>query len=239
MVPDIAVPRRTPMVVLENVGRIFDRGRIVALRSVTLSIGAHELIGVHGPSGSGKSTLCNMISGIDQPSIGTVAFEGRISPSPREWAELRRHRIGLIFQDFNLLPTLTALENVEVATFGVLQRAADRRRVALDRLAEIDAAYCAARRPQELSGGERRRVAIARALANNPELLLADEPTGNLDTGTGAKVFELLLELHRNRGMVLVVITHDRGFIARCSRRIRMVDGGIAVDERTAEAIAV
>ena len=226
-----------PLVRLEQAGRSFDGARIVALRAVDVAIGRGDLVAVYGPSGSGKSTLFNLMAGLDRPNTGTVAFDGRRMPTPTEWANLRRRRIGLVFQDFNLLPTLTAVENIEVAMFGEVRGAAERRRRALDHLAAMGIAHCANRRPQLLAGGERRRVSVARALVNNPDLLLADEPTANLDSATGAMVAELLLELHRSTGMALVIITHDPDLIAQCPRRLRMLDGRATEDVASAAMV--
>jgi putative ABC transport system ATP-binding protein len=219
-----------PLVRLEQASRSFDDGRIVALQAVDLAVGHAELVAVHGPSGSGKSTLFNLMAGLDRPSTGTVSFDGRSTPTRAEWASLRRQRIGLVFQEFNLLPTLTAVENIEVAMFGMVRRATERRRRALDQLAAMGMADCANRLPQQLAGGERRRVGVARALVNSPALLLADEPTANLDSANGAMVAQLLLELHRDHGMALVIITHDPWLIAQCPRCIRLLDGRATED---------
>jgi putative ABC transport system ATP-binding protein len=178
------------------------------------------------------------MSGLDVPSSGTAAFEGRAHLGAAEWTRLRARRIGLIFHDFNLLPTLTASENVEVAMFGQVWSAAERRRRAHERLAEVGVAHCAGRLPQQLSGGERRRVGVARSLANGPELLLADEPTANLDTATGATVADLLLDVHRSRGMTLVIVTHDMALIERCGRQVRLLDGRVAADQTAPGEIA-
>jgi ABC-type lipoprotein export system ATPase subunit len=215
---------------LERASRTFDSGRIVALRDVTLSIAQGELIAVHGPSGSGKSTLLNLLAGIETPTSGSVSFEQLALLSAAVWTALRARRIGIVFQDFNLLPTLTAAENVEISMFGQLRGAANRRRRVLELLAEMGIANRAEQRPQELSGGERRRVGIARSLANMPDILLADEPTSNLDSATGQAISSLLLDLHHGRGVTMVIASHDRALIERCPRRIRMLDGAIAED---------
>ena len=228
----------TAILTLDHVSRSFDGGRITGVDDVTLSVRRCETAAVLGPSGSGKSTLLNLMSGLDVPTRGTVTYDGRIAPSAAEWTRLRGARIGLVFQDFNLLPTLTASENIEVAIFGRVSPAAERRRRAAARLAEVGLAYCARRLPRELSGGERRRVGIARALVNDPELLLADEPTGNLDSASGAAVANLLLALPAMRRMSLVMVTHDASLIARCPRRIHLVDGRVVEDVRTEGAIA-
>ncbi len=227
-----------PILALDGVSRSFDDGRIVGVDDVTLDIGRSEVAAVYGPSGSGKSTLLNLMAGLDVPTRGTVAYDGRVVPSAAGWTRLRGERIGIVFQDFNLLPTLTASENIEVAIFGRVSPAAERRRRAAARLAEVGLAHCAARLPRELSGGERRRVGIARALVNDPELLLADEPTANLDSASGAAVANLLLRLPETRRVSLVVVTHDASLLARCARRIRLIDGRVAEDMRTEGTIA-
>ena len=225
-----------PTLMLDRVGRSFDEGRIVGVADVSLSILPGELVAIHGPSGCGKSTLLNLMSGMDPPTEGTVAFEGHTSPSARAWTRLRASRIGLVFQDFNLLPTMTARENVELAMFGRLNSAPARRREAMARLAQVGVEAVADRRPPQLSGGERRRVAIARSLANDPVLLLADEPTSNLDSATGAAVLDLLLRLHDEGDLTLVVVSHDLPLIERCRRRIMLRDGRIAADEMARQA---
>lgn len=227
----------TAILALDHVSRSFDDGRITGVDDVTLEVRRSEIAAVFGPSGSGKSTLLNLMSGLDVPTRGTVAYDGQVAPSAAAWTRLRGARIGLVFQDFNLLPTLTASENIEVAIFGRVSPAAERRRRAAARLAEVGLAHCAGRLPRELSGGERRRVGIARALVNDPELLLADEPTGNLDSVSGAAVAALLLALPTARRMSLVMVTHDASLIAQCPRRIHLVDGRVVEDTRAEGAI--
>lgn len=222
-----------PIIALDDARRSFDDGRIVGLAGVTLRFRRGELVALCGASGSGKSTLINLISGLDLPTGGTVSFDGRSGLPRAEWTGLRASRIGLVFQDFNLIPTLTAAENVETALFG-RRGAAERKRIALERLAEVGIGHCAGRLPPQLSGGERRRVAIARGLANEPEVLLADEPTSNLDTASGAAVIDLLLSLHAKGGVTMIIVSHDETLIARCPRRIRLSDGRVVRDERDA-----
>lgn len=222
----------TPILRVDHVGRSFDDGRIIGLADVTLDFGRDELVALHGQSGSGKSTLINMMAGLDQPTLGIVSFDGKPSPTPDEWTALRASRIGIVFQDFNLLPTLTACENIEAAMFGRVHSARDRREIALARLEDVGVADCATRLPPQLSGGERRRVAIARGLANEPDILLADEPTSNLDSVNGAQVMDLLVRLHGRGGMAMVIVTHDHGLIDRCQRRIGLLDGRVVEDVR-------
>ena len=226
-----------PLLALDHVSRAFDGGKIVGQLDTSLIVWRGELIAIHGPSGSGKSTLLNLTCGVDLPTGGAVTFDGLENPTPAQWARLRATRIGVISQDFNLLAGLTARENVEAAMFGRLSHAADRRREALRCLEEVGVARCAPQLPPRLSGGERRRVGIARALANDPDLLLADEPTSNLDTASGAAVLALLLDLHRRRGMTLIIVTHDATVIEQCPRRIRILDARIVEDE-TREDVA-
>ena len=229
--------RSPALLMLEHVSRAFDGGRIVALRDVTMSIQAGDLIAIHGPSGSGKSTLLNLLSGIETPTSGTVSFEQRTALSPTEWTALRAGRIGIVFQDFNLLPTLTAVENVEISMFGHRRGAAARNQRAMELLTEMGIAHRSGLRPQELSGGERRRVGIARALANDPDILLADEPTSNLDSATGHATINLLFDLHRSgSASTMIIVSHDLTVVERCGRRIRLLDGAIVEDNVSAAA---
>jgi putative ABC transport system ATP-binding protein len=221
-----------PILVIDNVRREFDGGTIVALDGVSLTIGRGELTGIHGSNGSGKSTLLNIIAGLDLPTAGSVTFAGHVAPTSDEWTAFRGRAIGMIFQEFNLLPTLTASENVQVAMFGAVRSAADRQRRAGELLDEVGIAHCAQRLPPQLSGGERQRVSIARSLANHPQLLLADEPTSNLDTKAGAAVTDLLIDLQTARGITLVVVTHQPALLERCPRQIGLMDGKVIEDVR-------
>lgn len=231
--------KATAIVDLDRVRKEYDGGRIVALDDVCLRVGHRESVAIIGRSGSGKSSLLNAMAGLDRPTRGRVLIEGRQPPSATHWTRLRQSCMGLVFQSFLLLPTLTARENVEVAMFPRVRNVAARRSRAADLIAEVGLANRAHHRPGELSGGERQRVAIARSLANDPRLLLADEPTGNLDSRTSAHVLELLMELHRTRGMALILVTHDPAVAERCGRQIRMVDGRVVEDEtRTTEGQA-
>ncbi len=217
------------ILIVEHVRREFDAGAIVALDDVSLSVGRRELVAVHGPNGSGKSTLLSVMAGLDLPTAGSVTIDGRRSPSSDEWTRLRAGAIGIVFQDFNLLPTLTASENVQVAMFGRLGPA-ERSRKANELLEEVGIAHRAASFPPQLSGGERQRVSIARSLSNDPELLLADEPTSNLDTRSGAAVTDLLLDLQATRGLAMVIVTHDAAVRERCPRSVAMQDGRVVED---------
>ena len=210
-----------------NVSRGYDDGAVQALVDVSLDIGAGEYVAIMGPSGSGKSTLLNLLGALDEPTTGDVIYEGR---SLREETDLDRFRsrtLGFVFQSFYLLPTLTAVENVQIPMFESSLRAGERAKKAAELLALVGMSHRAKHLPAKLSVGERQRVAIARALANDPKILLADEPTGNLDTAAGEVVLELFDRLHRERGLTLVVITHDSDVAARAQRTIVIRDGRV------------
>jgi ABC-type lipoprotein export system ATPase subunit len=214
-----------PLLAAFNLSRSYDRGRILAVAEVSVSVSPGESVAVMGQSGSGKSTLLNLLCGLDRPDSGRVLVDGREPGSRRAWAEVRARRIGMVFQAFNLLPTLSARENVEIPMFGVVAGARARSRRALSLLEEVGLGARASHRPTELSGGERQRVAIARSLANDPALLLADEPTGSLDSKTAVVILALLDDLMRSRGLALVVVTHDAQIAARAGRQLHMLDG--------------
>ncbi|MFC8043910.1 ABC transporter ATP-binding protein [Nocardia sp. NPDC057353] len=223
------------MLELSGVGRHYRVGEQVvrALDGIDLRLHAGEFTAIVGPSGSGKSTLLHLLGALDRPDTGSIRFRGtEIGALTEErQAELRRTEVGFIFQFFNLLPTLTAWENVAIPKLldGTgLRRAKPRALELLDRVGLADRA---AHRPAELSGGQMQRVAVARALMMEPPLILADEPTGNLDSRTGAGILELLGELAGN-GNAVVMVTHDRGAVAACDRAITLRDGRIGSDER-------
>jgi ABC-type lipoprotein export system ATPase subunit len=218
------------LVALEEVSRFYDGDRVAALRSVTLTVGRGEFVAIVGPSGSGKSTLLHVMCGLDRPTAGRVCFAGRESPSRAEWTRIRARHVGFVFQAFYLLPTLTARENVEVPMFGVVAGAGERARRAEDLLARVGLANRARHRPSELSGGERQRVAIARSLSIYPPILLADEPTGNLDSQTGAEVLALLHDLQRRLGSTVIIVTHDLTVADGCERVVTLRDGRIVKD---------
>ncbi len=215
------------LVRLEQVTRKYRGGRVTALREVTLSLGPGEMLAVTGPSGSGKSTLLRVIGGLDRPDAGRVFFGERDLYRERRLAAVRARAIGFVFQFFHLLPTLTAAENIEVPMFGVERSAGKRAARIRTLLKEVGLTDRADHRPADLSGGECQRVAVARALGNRPKLVLADEPTGNLDRESAGRIVELLISAVRAEAAALVLVTHDPALAARLPRQIRIVDGRI------------
>ena len=211
--------------------RHYANGRTVvpALDGIDLVVRKGEFLALVGPSGSGKSTLLNLIGGLDRPSRGEISVDelSMAEASDTQLVRYRRERTGFIFQSFNLLPTLTALENVEIPMMLAEVAKRERRDRALELLASVGLADRVRHKPNELSGGEKQRVAIARALANKPLLLLADEPTGNLDTHTGAAVLDLLCGLIKARQLTLIMVTHDPQIAARADRVVHLRDGKI------------
>jgi putative ABC transport system ATP-binding protein len=203
-----------------------------ALDGVDLAIQAGEFVAVMGPSGSGKSTLLNLLGGLDRPSAGRILVEGADIAGFDQDAlcRYRRRRVGFIFQSFNLLPSMSARENVEFPLIFAGVDLRDRQRRAAETLAAVGLAARMLHRPAELSGGEQQRVAIARALVNDPDLILADEPTGNLDSRTGAEVMEALLSVNR-AGKTIVMVTHDERVAAHAGRVVRMMDGRVTTEE--------
>jgi len=225
-----------PLIALEHVGHAFDGGRIVALRDINLNFGGGESVAIVGASGSGKTTLILVMCGIRIPTKGILRWKGDPVTTLRQWTDLRRSEIGIVFQDFNLFPTLTARENVEVAMFGSSASSNERRRRVEEALETVGLTDRATHLPQELSGGERQRVAIARSIINNPKLILADEPTGNLDSANAASILDLLFDLQRARGATLVMVSHAPDQAGRCARQINMKDGKVMTDRPTVPA---
>jgi putative ABC transport system ATP-binding protein len=229
---------------LTGVHKVYDAGEssVHALRGITLEIAPAEYIAIMGPSGSGKSTLMHILGCLDVPTEGEYELAGAAVSrlSPRALARVRNQRIGFVFQTFNLLPRASIQRNVELPLLYAGVGRAERRRRAREALERVGLAERAKHLPSQLSGGQRQRVAIARALVNSPSILLADEPTGNLDTRTGQEILSLFDELHR-QGHTVIVVTHDRSVAGHARRVIRIVDGLIAdgrADELPGEGLA-
>jgi putative ABC transport system ATP-binding protein len=224
------------MIRLRGIERVFRIGgeEVHALRGVTLEIAAGEYVSIMGPSGSGKSTLLNVVGLLDRPSAGRYELDGRdvTDLSDDEQARVRRERIGFVFQFFHLVPRLTAAQNIELPMVLAGIDPAERRARLARLLDEYGLEARARHRPDELSGGQCQRVAIARAMSMRPALILADEPTGNLDRHTGQEVIAVLERVHHDGGTVMLV-THDPEIGARAHRRLRMVDGAVVSDERS------
>jgi putative ABC transport system ATP-binding protein len=223
-------PSATPVIQLRNIEKVYQTKTIetVALSQVNLSIARGEFVSVMGPSGCGKSTLLSLMGLLDEPSNGTIEIDGRpvTSYSDKELAGLRNHKIGFVFQSYHLINDLSVLDNVELPLLyrkGV--GGTERRRRALAALDKVGLNARTGHFPSQLSGGQRQRVAIARALAGEPEIILADEPTGNLDSVMGEEIMELLLGLNRDQGTTLVMVTHDEQQALKTQRLIRFFDG--------------
>ena len=227
----------------EEVKKIYNLGgtKVYALRGVTLDVKEGEYMSIMGPSGSGKTTLFNMIGALDNPSEGKVFFHGidLSDMDSRQIAWLRCQKIGYIFQSFNLIPVLSALENVTLPMVFAGLSDKDAEEKGMEKLASVGLADRAKHRPDELSGGQRQRVAIARAIANDPDIILADEPTGNLDLKTGREIIHLLRAMRDERNVTIVTNTHDKKMISYSDRIVTLRDGGVAkistIDEIRAE----
>ena len=218
---------------LEGVTKVYRMGKVEvqALRGVNLSVKRGEFIAILGPSGSGKSTLLNMIGCLDKPTSGKVFIDGKDTSrlNENELAALRREKIGFVFQQFNLIHTLNALENVALPMLFAGIRRAERMKRARELLEKVGLSHRVYHKPMELSGGEQQRVAIARALANNPEIIVADEPTGNVDTDAGNAIMEIFERLNEER-RTIILVTHDFDIAAHAHRKLRMKDGTLLND---------
>jgi len=223
-------PERPVLLEARNLKREFDDGRVKALRGADFTIREGEFVAIMGPSGSGKSTLLQLLGALDLPTEGDVLFRGRSLSSLRDPSGFRARSLGFVFQSFHLLPTLTAVENVQVPMFEIPMSSRERRRRAEELLEAFGLGDRMEHLPAKLSGGERQRVAIARSLANGPELLLADEPTGNLDSENSVRVLDLLQHIHAERRATLIVVTHDLRVAGRAHRVLEMLDGHILSD---------
>jgi putative ABC transport system ATP-binding protein len=227
---------------LQNITKTYDMGgaeEVHALRGVSVSIGRNEYVAIMGPSGSGKSTLMNIIGCLDTPSSGLYQFNGvNVSDmDDNDLAKVRNKEIGFVFQTFNLLPRSDALHNVELPLIYAGVPAVERKRRAAEKLEHVGLGDRRHHKPNELSGGQRQRVAVARALVTNPSIILADEPTGNLDSRTGAEIMNLFEELHR-QGNTIILVTHEADIAAHAHRVVRLRDGMIETDERVARHAA-
>ncbi len=211
----------------ERLCKTYPDGQVNALVDVSLSIRRGEYVAIMGSSGSGKSTLLNLLGALDQPTSGNVFFDAQPLSAIPDLDGFRSRKLGFVFQSFFLLPTLTALENVQIPMFEGPLVARQRAAKASELLKLVGMSHRLHHRPGQLSVGERQRIAVARALANDPVLLLADEPTGNLDSRTAAEVLDLFAHLHRDKGMTIVLVTHGQEVAERAERIIRMRDGRI------------
>src|SRR6202453_4449439 len=231
---DAASP--SPLWSAKHLRKVYPDGKVVALDDVSLAIAPGEHVAVMGPSGCGKSTLLNLLGALDRPDSGEVFFEGVPLSRQPSLARLRSRKVGFVFQSFHLLPTLTALENVQVPMFGGPLSASGRAKKARELLETVGMFHRAKHTPSRLSVGERQRVALARALANDPVVLLADEPTGNLDSRSTTEVLDLFSSLNRDRGLTLLVVTHSPEVARRCGRVLWMSDGRLVKDERNPDS---
>jgi len=220
------------MIRLQDITKVYPMGKreLTVLRGVTVSIEDGELVAIMGPSGSGKTTMLNLIGCLDRPTSGSYYLDGKeVSRfTSGELARVRGQKIGFVFQTFNLLPRLSALANVEL---GLRYSGGGDRKRAMEALSKVGLADRASHRPTELSGGEQQRVAIARALVKNPPLILADEPTGNLDSHSGGEIISILTSLHAEQGITLLMITHDPNIANHCQRIIHFKDGQVVAEE--------
>ena len=225
----------TPIVEMQDVTRIYQQGgvEVPALRGLSLQIESGEFMALSGPSGSGKTTTLNLIGALDAPTSGRIILEGKDlgTLNRRELSHLRRDRIGFVFQSYNLIPVLTAYENAELVVSVQGMAATERRDKVMSLLKDVGLAGMENRRPSELSGGQQQRVAIARALASSPAVVLADEPTANVDSETAIHLLDLMQELNQSHNATFIFSTHDERVINRAKRVIRMVDGQVVSDE--------
>lgn len=217
-----------PAVHAVEVWKTYEGGRIQALRGMSLEVAPEAFVAIVGPSGCGKSTLLHLLAALDRPDRGTIHVGGHDLSMTADLDHYRSRHVGMVFQLHNLIPALTALENVQVPMFELPDGRHDRLSRAHELLQLVELGDRDRNRPPQLSGGERQRVAIARALANGPSILLADEPTGSLDSRAGATVLDLIARLRRERGLTVVLVTHDPAVASRADRTVRMLDGRAA-----------
>jgi putative ABC transport system ATP-binding protein len=218
-----------PVLTAEALTKSYEDGRFWALRGVDLEVSAGQMLAVTGASGSGKSTLLHLLGGLDRPSSGRVRFKGQ-DLAGLDLSRYRALEVGFVFQSFHLIEVLSAVENVQLPFFESRRPRAAWRERALELLESVGMSAHAHKLPSQLSGGERQRVAIARSLANEPSVLFADEPTGNLDSENSSRILELLQRVQRERSMTLILVTHDPAVAAHASRLVRLQDGQVAAD---------
>lgn len=219
-----------PVIFTENLTKSYEKGSIKALDGVNLVIERGDFVSIIGPSGSGKSTLLNMLGGLDKPTSGTVIIDGVDITKEKDLSELRSAKVGFIFQLHNLIPNLNALDNVEIPLIGTGMKEKEMKQRAKYLLEAVGLGDRMKQKPNKLSGGQRQRIAIARALVNNPSIILADEPTGSLDTKTGARILDLLKNIQENNNVTLIIVTHDPEVAAMANRTIKIRDGRIIED---------
>ena len=219
-----------PVIFTENLTKSYEKGSIKALDGVNLVIERGDFVSIIGPSGSGKSTLLNMLGGLDKPTSGTVIIDGVDITKEKDLSELRSDKVGFIFQLHNLIPNLNALDNVEIPLIGTGMKEKEMKQRAKYLLEAVGLGDRMKQKPNKLSGGQRQRIAIARALVNNPSIILADEPTGSLDTKTGARILDLLRNIQENNNVTLIIVTHDPEVAAMANRTIKIRDGRIIED---------
>jgi ABC-type lipoprotein export system ATPase subunit len=227
-----------PEYVFDAIGieKKFEDGQVQALRGINFRVMEGEFVAITGPSGCGKTTLLQMLGALDRPTAGTLLYRGKSIPDLPDPSIYRAREVGFIFQAFHLLPTFTALENVQMPMFETELPVSERKDRALTLLRSVGLEHRLSHFPAKLSGGERQRVAIARSLANGPSVLLADEPTGNLDSENTRLILELIVRLHHEQNMTLVLVTHDMSIAERASRIIEMKDGRVVSDREVTVA---
>jgi putative ABC transport system ATP-binding protein len=224
---------KAPLLEMADISKVYEMGevKVHAVRDVNLTVYPGEFVAIVGPSGSGKTTLLNLIGCLDEPTTGRYVLRGQeiAKLSDRRIAQLRNEAIGFVFQNYSLLPAFDALRNVQLPHYYA--RGRGNRKKAMELLTRVGLAERAKHKPTELSGGEQQRVAVARALMNGPQMILGDEPTGNLDSASGQNLIDVLKELNRDQGLTVVVVSHDPAVSEQAQRVIHMLDGGIVEDE--------